>query len=303
MRPEPLQVAAQKFSINVRQYYVNLMHDICVQIYTNGDDAAQRALREELACHERCKALTVYKNSCMLAAHRLRKEVDQGEINGCGPSASGMVSHDAVLAGKTKGSWSVVKVKKAATDFKGSALYCMLKKWIMTEQQLQDNGFPRVHPQGPKGRAKMYTTRSQPLLSKVPNERFCIRCGQAYMVDKRGFATQEQNCIYHWGRKFTVRGEGKYSCCQQYGSAGGCADAKNHVWDYVDYETLRGYVTTLPKDSVPYEEQGVYALDCEMTYTTQGLELTRVTVIDEDCHVVYETLVKPDNTIIDYNTR
>lgn len=51
------------------------------------------------------------------------------------------------------------------------------------------------------------------------------------------------------------------------------------------------------------DEQGVYALDCEMCYTTHGLELTRVTVIDEDCNVMYETLVKPQNPIIDYNTR
>lgn len=127
------------------------MHDICIQIYTIGDDAAQRALREELACHERCKALPVYKNSCMLAAHRLRKEVDQSSAgDDPAPSGSGMVSHDAVLAGKTKGSWSVVKTKKVAGNFKGPALYCMLKKWIMTPQQLKDNGFPRPHPEGPK---------------------------------------------------------------------------------------------------------------------------------------------------------
>ncbi|XP_011158953.1 RNA exonuclease 1 homolog [Solenopsis invicta] len=305
VRPEPLQVATQKFPLNVRQYYINLMQDICVQIYTNGDDAAQRAVKEELACHERCKALAVYKSSCMLAAHRLRKEIDQNKSNERSASSSyGMVSHEAVLAGKSKGSWSVVKTKRNVTDFKGPALYNMLKKWIMTEQQLRDNGFPRKHPDNTKGRAKVYVTnsRNQNVLSKVPNERICSRCGQAYMIDKQGFAVQQQNCIYHWGRKFTVRGEGKYSCCQQYGSATGCCDAKTHVWDYTDYENLRGYVKTLSKD-VPVEEQGVYALDCEMCYTTQGLELTRVTIIDEDCKVMYETLVKPHNPIIDYNTR
>lgn len=150
------------------------------------------------------------------------------------------------------------------------------------------------------------------------------------MVDKQSFAVRQQNCIYHWGRKFTVKGEGKYSCCQQYGSATGCCDAKTHVWDYTDYENLRGYVKTLSKGifrfifqvfillyvfkciilifflclkDVPINEQSVYALDCEMCYTTQGLELTRVTIIDEDCKVIYETLVKPQNSIIDYNTR
>ncbi|XP_044590036.1 RNA exonuclease 1 homolog isoform X1 [Cotesia glomerata] len=307
IRSEPLQVTTQKFPLNIRQYYVNLMHDICIQIYTSGEDAAQRALREELNCHNRCKALTVYKSSCMVAAHRLRKEVEQNTCAGDDdsmPSGSGTVSHDAVLAGKSKGSWSVVKSKKVITDFKGSALYNVLKKWIMNEQQLRDNGFPRSHPDKTKGRAKIYTinTRNQSIVSKVPNERYCSRCNKPYMVDKFGFAVQKQNCIYHWGRKFTIRGEGKYSCCQQYGSATGCADAQNHVWDKVDYENLRGYVQTLPRD-ISDENQGVYALDCEMCYTTQGLELTRVTVINDDCKTIYETLVKPDNRIIDYNTR
>lgn len=81
----------------------------------------------------------------------------------------------------------------------------------------------------------------------MPNERYCSRCGQSYMIDKYGLAVQSQNCIYHWGRKFTIRGEGKYSCCQQYGAASGCCDAKNHVWDHIDPENLRGYVKTLPK--------------------------------------------------------
>lgn len=307
-RPEPLQVATQKFPLNVRQYYLNMMHDVCVLIYTNAEDAAQRATKEEYACHERCKALAVYKNSCMLAAHRLRKEVEQNssiENNVAAmPSSSSIVSHEAVLAGKSKGSWSVLRTKRSVTEFKGTALYNMLKKWIMTEQQLRDNGFPRPHPDGQKGRAKVYVinSRNQSVLSKVPNERICCRCGQSYMVDKHGFAVQSQNCIYHWGRKFTIRGESKYSCCQQYGSATGCCDARTHVWDYVDYENLRGYVKTFPKNA-PTEEQGVYALDCEMCYTTQGLELTRITVIDEDCNVAYETLVKPQNPIIDYNTR
>jgi len=152
MRPEPLQVATQKFPLNVRQYYINVMHDICVQIYTNGDDAAQRAVREEFACHERCKALAVYKNSCMLAAHRLRKEVDQNQSNEKFVNLSGMMSHEAVLVGKSKGSWSVVKSKKSMIDFKGPALYNMLKKWIMSEQQLRDNGFPRKHPDDTKVR-------------------------------------------------------------------------------------------------------------------------------------------------------
>ena len=47
----------------------------------------------------------------------------------------------------------------------------------------------------------------------------------------------------------------------------------------------------------------VYALDCEMCYTTVGLELTRVSVVDMTLQPVYESIVKPQHTIVDYNTR
>lgn len=100
-----------------------------------------------------------------------------------------------------------------------------------------------------QGRAKVYVinTRNHSIISKVPNERFCSRCNQPYIIDRFGFPVKLENCIYHYGRKFTFRGEGKYSCCQQDSSASGCCDAKSHVWEYVDVENLRGYVTTLPK--------------------------------------------------------
>ena len=37
-------------------------------------------------------------------------------------------------------------------------------------------------------------------------------------------------------------------------------------------------------------------------YTVQGMELTRVTVIDDKLKQVYDSLVKPDNEVVDYNT-
>ena len=100
-----------------------------------------------------------------------------------------------------------------------------------------------------KGRAKVYvtSTRNQSIISKVPNERYCCRCNKPYMVNKHGYPLRQENCIYHWGRKFTSRGESKYMCCQQFGFASGCSDGKNHVWEHTDYENLRGYVKTLPK--------------------------------------------------------
>jgi RNA exonuclease 1 len=45
------------------------------------------------------------------------------------------------------------------------------------------------------------------------------------------------------------------------------------------------------------------AVDCEMVRTALGLELARITLVDESMSVVYDTLVRPENEILDYCTQ
>jgi RNA exonuclease 1 len=89
-----------------------------------------------------------------------------------------------------------------------------------------------------------------------------------------------------------------YFCCKSQLQADGCQINAFHVTGDVD---PRGFVKTIASKDVSKEK--VFALDCEMCYTTNGIELTRVTVIDEDGITAYESFVKPDNMILDYNTR
>ncbi|GIX77702.1 putative exonuclease GOR [Caerostris extrusa] len=50
-------------------------------------------------------------------------------------------------------------------------------------------------------------------------------------------------------------------------------------------------------------QNGIYALDCEMSYTTSGLEVTKVGVVNAQGLTVYETYVRPNARVLDYNTR
>lgn len=45
------------------------------------------------------------------------------------------------------------------------------------------------------------------------------------------------------------------------------------------------------------------AVDCEMVTTEFGMELAKVTLIDEQYVVLYDSYVKPSNAVMNYNTR
>lgn len=63
-----------------------------------------------------------------------------------------------------------------------------------------------------------------------------------------------------------------------------------------------GFVRTLPAAAnvTPLE---MIAVDCEMCYTREGLELTRVSMVSSQGGVILDKLVKPVNPITDYNTQ
>ena len=57
------------------------------------------------------------------------------------------------------------------------------------------------------------------------------------------------------------------------------------------------------KGSAAHEDENVIAVDCEMVMTEFGLELARVSMVDNEGEVLLDLLVRPDNLIVDYLTK
>ncbi|XP_054253609.1 putative exonuclease GOR [Indicator indicator] len=185
----------------------------------------------------------------------------------------------------------------------GSALYELLKDYILTKEQLNENNFPRPNPEK-SGSAILPKVVKGPVHDAL--KRLCCRCGTVYAVNSSGEHTCEEECNYHSGRVVEQKVPGGMekhsSCCERSVGSAGCQIAKLHVHNGRS-DKLEGFVKTLSK-SLPHDGTfGVYALDCEMCYTTHGLELTRVAVVDAMLRVVYDTFVKPDGKIVDCDRR
>ncbi|KAJ0178293.1 hypothetical protein K1T71_006116 [Dendrolimus kikuchii] len=63
------------------------------------------------------------------------------------------------------------------------------------------------------------------------------------------------------------------------------------------------YVMTKDEYAPVTSNSPLFGLDCEMCLTSAGSELTRICLVNENHKTVYETFVKPYNSILDYLTR
>lgn len=303
-----------KVPISVRQRYLNTIIDECLPLYQKEEDAFKRGLEEELSVYKRASNKNVYLNVACNTIKRLRTETAEFCSSPTKPTSPQKMSHEAMLGGKnaTKTTYTLNRsggsYRGPMENFKGSELCNRLSRYILTEEQLQENGYPRPDPENSSA-AKVYTTSQQEQNSaKLKTyEKICVRCGKRFMVYPNGTYAHKEECIHHWGKawKKKIAGyiETRYTCCQGDLGAEGCQVAKYHVHESNKWENRMGYLRTHPCSPVPDGDYGVYAMDCEMVYTQGGQELARVTVTDCENNSVYETLVRPDRKVIDYNTR
>ncbi|XP_070688582.1 RNA exonuclease 1 homolog [Pempheris klunzingeri] len=300
-----------KVPTNIRQRYLNTFIDECVKFCPSEDIAFQMALDEEKLVYERSSSKNIYLNVAVNTLKKLRSR-----SSSCSSPVTkdpGVIanrraqSHEEVLGGRLAATTSFTlnrMGKQQEERLTGATLYRKLNAYLMTDEQLQEHGYPRINPEA-TGKAVIYNLPEKKAQSD-PFAKICCRCGAEYRINANGNCVRKEECSFHWGRlrRHKVAGgwETNYSCCSAAVGAPGCQVSKQHVQDGRK-ESFDGYVSTFSKALPPDGNGGVFALDCEMCYTKQGLELTRVTVIDSELKVIYDTFVKPESKVVDYNTR
>lgn len=143
----------------------------------------------------------------------------------------------------------------------------------------------------------------------------CERCGCTFKVSN-GDTTTQSTCYYHWARLpydfINKKRSNVYPCCSQLADqgAGGCTKSTQHVYKMSLPQHMASVIQFVPTPP-PSPTQGEYSkllfaagIDCEMGYTSHGVELIRVTVVDWDTgKTVLDRTVYPVGTVIDLNTR
>ncbi|XP_016397793.1 RNA exonuclease 1 homolog isoform X1 [Sinocyclocheilus rhinocerous] len=298
-----------KVPTNVRQRYLNIFIDECLKFCSSEQQAFQMALEEEKVVYDRSSSKNIYLNVAVNTLKKLRSKSTPTSPVIKSPAVSvnrKSQSHEGVLGGRLAATTSYTinrSGKQQDVDPKGAILYKKQKKYAMTEEQLQEHGYPRPHPEM-SGHAVVHNLPEKK--NNDPFSKICCRCGAEYKINANGSCVRKEECSHHWGRLRRNRVPGGwetlYSCCSGAVGSPGCEVCKQHVQDGRK-ESLDGFVKTFSKPLPVDGNGGVYALDCEMCYTKQGLELTRVTVINSDLKVIYDTFVKPGSKVVDYNTR
>lgn len=294
-----------KVPTTVRQRYLNLFIDECLMFCPSQQEAFNKALEEEKMVYSRSSSRNIYLNVAVNTLKKLRSQGSEKEAAAPKVFNKRAVSHESVLGGRlaARTSFSVQRNIHHDEELTEVTLYEKLKKYILTPEQLKEHGYPLMHPEK-SGRAVVLTAEENK--NSDSSSKICCRCGAEYMVTPSGKCVRKEECVHHWGRLRRQRAPGgwetHYNCCSGAVGSTGCQVAKQHVQDGRK-DNLEGFVKTFEKSNTPEGNAGVFALDCEMCYTTKGLELTRVTVINSQLKVVYDTFVQPDNKIVDYNTR
>ncbi|KAJ5918406.1 RNA exonuclease 3 [Penicillium verhagenii] len=148
----------------------------------------------------------------------------------------------------------------------------------------------------------------------------CDRCGGRFQVfpgrREDGALASGGQCTYHPSRPMystrkktdnvTGSQEAYFPCCTEpVGASSGCTKAKTHVFKVSEVKRLASILQFEETPAQPNKGPlDPVSFDCEMGYTTLGLELIRLTAVTwPQGRDILDILVKPMGEVLDLNSR
>ncbi|KAG5513313.1 hypothetical protein PMAC_001376 [Pneumocystis sp. 'macacae'] len=165
-----------------------------------------------------------------------------------------------------------------------------LEKYLLNDNQLQAAGYILNMPIPEIQTSNLYF--------------HCDRCNIPFTIKKIQHYTK---CCYHWGKLIKANNEQTkiYSCCHENNTdSTGCITFPHHVFKITSPSKLAAEINfVMSQEPIQSSFLNAAVLDCEMIYTTGGMELARITIYDIYENLLIDKLIKPKNKIIDFNTR
>ncbi|KAF3385892.1 RNA exonuclease 3 [Talaromyces pinophilus] len=148
----------------------------------------------------------------------------------------------------------------------------------------------------------------------------CDRCAGRFQVfpgrREDGALASGGRCTYHPGKVFRpprkatdhITGgqtEAYFPCCNEtVGTSAGCTKADHHVFKVSDPKRLAAVLQFEETPANDVKAKNPVTFDCEMGYTTLGMELIRLTALSwPQGDTLLDILVKPIGEILDLNSR
>ena len=146
------------------------------------------------------------------------------------------------------------------------------------------------------------------LVNRTTTQRTCRRCGTCFTPSKyystHPIPPPDHSCRYHPGKTEKIGGMRVYGCCHAgIGDDKGCETGDWHVFS--GYRRGEAIPRFHGLQNEKCELKNAVALDAEMSYTSGGYEVSRLTILDFFTeNTILDILILPRcPPILDYNTK
>jgi RNA exonuclease 1 len=201
--------------------------------------------------------------------------------------------------------------KKVDTGLTPKEEICVLSNLVCSQDGLDKHGYVTKLP------TQAELDEAEATQKAAGSWEMCDRCSTRFQVfperrEEDGALTTGGQCTHHWGKRiFPKKSKNslpeptRFSCCNEPMGSPGCTTHETHVYKISDVKRLSlvmPFIETPVNDNAPPDS--AVCFDCEMGYTTHGLELLRLTVISWPNHKpLVDVLVRPLGHLLDINTR